>query len=706
MISKILIANRGEIAVRVIKTCQRLNIKTVAVFSDIDKNSMFVNMADEAYALSGIDASETYLNIDKILEIAKLSNSDAIHPGYGFLSENSEFATRVTDEGLKFIGPTPDAILAMGMKSTAKQIMQQAKVPILPGYHDDDNTEAKLISEAKKIGYPLLVKAAAGGGGKGMRIVESEKGIKSAIDAAKRESKKSFANDKLILEKYLQRPRHIEVQILFDTHGNGVYLHERDCSIQRRYQKIIEEAPAFKLDSGLRQQLGEAAIKAGQAIKYVGAGTIEFLLDTTDNKFYFMEMNTRLQVEHPVTELITGLDLVELQIKVANGDEINFEQHDIALNGHAIEARLYAEDIGNNFLPASGKVKYLEYFQDDNIRIDTGITSNDEISIHYDPMLAKIIAYGKNRDEAIQNLTKALQHTYLIGVKNNIEFLLACLQNRNFLSGNVSTNFIEENSEYLNNILSSEISIETKKVLYGDCYSHINSDLPWLAAAIYYNFFKLQQDLSDNLSVNQLADPWNSFHNFKLNSDNSSNIELNCISLSSQKNVTLTTPQYISSHKNLSGISLTINGNLYVCNNITFVENKLNFNLLLSDRNTNKAKNVVDKQQSYHIKIINFDAELYLFVNNRQYIFNTRVEHATANTEHHAKGALSAPMHGTVVAINVNAGQVVTQGDTLLVLEAMKMEHAIIAPKSGTIACINYSQGQQVNEGAELLVME
>lgn len=673
MIRKILIANRGEIAVRIIKTCNKLSIKTVAVYSDIDKNSMFVKMADEAYALDGITSQETYLNISKILEIAQKSNCDAIHPGYGFLSENSEFATRVIASNITFIGPSADSILAMGMKSTAKRLMEDAGVSVLPGYHGDDNSTKKLLSEAAKIGYPLLIKAAAGGGGKGMRVVNTQSELLPALDAAKREATKSFANDKVILEKYLASPRHIEVQLFCDNNGNGVYLFERDCSVQRRYQKVIEEAPAPNISPGLREALGEQALLVAKTISYVGAGTVEFLVDGND--FYFMEMNTRLQVEHPVTEMITGLDLVELQIKTAEGKSLGFNQQDLSIDGTAIEVRVYAEDVNNNFLPASGPIKYLEWPNGENVRIDSGVQLNDEISIYYDPMVAKIIAHGKTRKDAIKNLVNALGDTTIIGFKHNISFLKTCLENRNFVSADLSTNFISDN--LVDIFKKLEVSIVPEYI--------------WIAAALYYNLYSPYAVYSKTIDY---ASRRKQFLNFRFNQKNTNRFKLNYLAatqddsiLSEEVIVEILEDQQLK-------IQAVIAGEKYLCTNLNCDNNNVSFTL-----------NSTSSKKDFRLKIVCVGDLLYLYAVDKQYIINNKSIVEDDKVVHH-KGVLSAPMHGTIVSVNVNSGTKVAQGDTLLILEAMKMEHAITAPKEGVVINVNFKQGDQVAEGAELLVME
>ncbi len=442
MFKKVLIANRGEIAVRIIKACQEMSIKTAAIYSDVDKDAPHVHLSDEAVNLGDPTPVESYLNISKIIKIAKDTNSDAIHPGYGFLAENPDFANSCKDAGIKFIGPSHEVISLMGDKIAAKKTMEKAGVPVIPGYHGIKQDEKTLIKEGKKIGFPLLVKAAAGGGGKGMRIVHSESKLKEAIEGAKRESKSSFGDDIVFLEKYLDKPRHIEFQILADEHENVIHLFERECSVQRRHQKIIEETPSPVMNEKLRNKMGEAAVKAAKAVNYTNAGTVEFMLDGNLN-FYFMEMNTRLQVEHPVTELTTGIDLAKWQLKIASGKKLTLKQKDLSQRGHAIECRIYAEDPENGFLPSIGTLKKVEAPNGPNIRDDTGIYSGMKITPYYDPMLSKLITFAENREENIKKMIWALSHYVVLGVTTNISFLKKVLEHDEFKKGNITTHFID-----------------------------------------------------------------------------------------------------------------------------------------------------------------------------------------------------------------------------------------------------------------------
>jgi 3-methylcrotonyl-CoA carboxylase alpha subunit len=438
MLSKILIANRGEIACRIIRTARKMGIATVAVYSEADAGALHVEMADEAVPIGSAAASESYLKVDAILDAARRTGADAIHPGYGFLSENPDFVEKVEKAGLIFIGPSAKAIRAMGLKDAAKALMEKANVPVVPGYHGEAQDLVVLAGKANEIGFPVLIKARAGGGGKGMRKVDIQADFPAALSSARREAKASFGDDRVLVEKYVATPRHIEIQVFGDTHGNVVHLFERDCSAQRRHQKVIEEAPAPDMPEDMRAAMGAAAVAAAKAIGYSGAGTVEFIVDASDglkaDKFWFMEMNTRLQVEHPVTELITGLDLVEWQIRVAAGETLPMRQDELSINGHAVEARIYAEDAEKGFLPAVGRLMHLE-FPDGDIRVDAGVRAGDEITPFYDPMIAKVIAHGKTRTEALGKLAGALGRTEIAGTVTNTAFLARLCRDADFAAG-------------------------------------------------------------------------------------------------------------------------------------------------------------------------------------------------------------------------------------------------------------------------------
>lgn len=447
-LKKCLIANRGEIAVRIIRACQELGIVSVAVYSTADATARHVLLADEAYEIGAPAPNQSYLQTETLLQVAKQADCDCIHPGYGFLSENADFAQMVLDAGLVWVGPSPDAIRAMGVKTTARELMQAANVPVVPGYQAENPSDADLISAAKSIGYPVMVKAAGGGGGKGIRIVQQEADLLEAVSAARSEAQKAFNDSRIFLERYIEDGRHIEIQIIADTHGNTRHLFERECSTQRRHQKIIEESPSPLLTPEIRAEMGQAAVSAGQAVDYVNAGTVEFIA-TNDGEFFFLEMNTRLQVEHPVTEMVTGIDIVKLQFQIAGGAVIPFEQDEIQQQGHAIECRIYAEDARNNFLPAIGTIQRFEPAYSPGVRVDSGIQSGDSITIHYDPMIAKLIVHDSTRDLAIKRMRQTLQESVILGTTTNIDFLQVILEHPAFVNGEVTTRFVDDNLQNL-----------------------------------------------------------------------------------------------------------------------------------------------------------------------------------------------------------------------------------------------------------------
>uniref|UniRef100_A0A8C9TZ91 Methylcrotonyl-CoA carboxylase subunit n=1 Tax=Scleropages formosus TaxID=113540 RepID=A0A8C9TZ91_SCLFO len=448
-IEKVLIANRGEIACRVMRTAKKMGVKSVAVYSEADRSAMHVAMADEAFHIGPAASQQSYLCMEKVMGAAKGSGAQAIHPGYGFLSENTEFAELCKREGIIFIGPPSSAIRDMGIKSTSKHIMSAAGVPIIEGYHGEDQSDEKLRAEAARIGYPVMIKAVRGGGGKGMRIAHSEAEFQDQLESARREARKSFNDDVMLVEKFVENPRHVEVQVFGDQHGNAVYLFERDCSVQRRHQKIIEEAPGPGISPEVRKKLGEAAVRAAKAVNYVGAGTVEFIMDAQHN-FYFMEMNTRLQVEHPVSEMITGTDLVEWQLRVAAGEKLPLAQEEIKLRGHSFEARIYAEDPNNGFLPGAGPLLHLSTPQsDEHTRIETGVRQGDEVSVHYDPMIAKLVVWGEDRAAALKKLRYCLRQYNIVGLSTNIDFLLHLSSHPEFKAGNVHTSFIAQHHAQL-----------------------------------------------------------------------------------------------------------------------------------------------------------------------------------------------------------------------------------------------------------------
>ena len=642
---RILVANRGEIACRVIHTARKLGLETVAVYSDADSGSVHTKIADQSIYIGASAPQESYLNIPEILSAAKQSNADMVHPGYGFLSENSEFAQACADNSIQFIGPPPKAISEMGSKSRAKQIMAKAGVPLVPGYHRDDQSDARLIEEAETIGFPLLIKAVSGGGGKGMRIVESIDQLESAIASARRESLKAFGDDRLLLEAYLTSPRHIEVQIFFDQQGQGVYLFDRDCSLQRRHQKVIEEAPAPGLSDELREAMGKAALEAGQAIGYEGAGTVEFLLNGED--FYFMEINTRLQVEHPVTERITGVDLVEWQIRVAAGEPLPLQQNELSCHGHAIEARVYAEDPANNFLPSAGRIVCLEWPDEDGfIRIDSGIKQGDQVSSWYDPMLAKVIAWGENRIKAIDNLKQALSASYQAGVTDNRDYLISLLQLPDFRSEAINTSLAEE-CQYGLTVL------QKRKLL--------------VVAALYQYHVKNNHSYTENLSSFVKSSPLFFYHQEQ--------------------------EFFVSVEKKGEFYFLTFaDGSCQAKISWQQASTGLLGSLSIDEKITECRVLPIPGQQ---LKVFLPDCSLTLGLPGYQ----QQASNSTANS-------LAAPMNGTVTAIAVKQGQSVGTGDILMTMEAMKMEHAVKAPRDGVISTVFFNPGDQVTSGTPLMAYQ
>jgi 3-methylcrotonyl-CoA carboxylase alpha subunit len=656
MFTKILIANRGEIACRIIDTAKKMGIITVAVYSDADKNSLHVTQADEAIYIGAAPSRESYLVIDKIINAALTTGAQAIHPGYGFLSENAQFCQACEANNIIFIGPPVAAIQAMGSKSAAKTIMEKAGVPLVPGYHGDDQNPAILKQAADAMGYPVLLKATAGGGGKGMRQVWSEAEFTSALDAAKREALNGFNDDNMLVEKYLTQPRHIEIQVFCDNHDNAVYLAERDCSVQRRHQKVIEEAPAPGMTAQLRQQMGEAAIIAAQAIDYRGAGTIEFLLDV-DGSFYFMEMNTRLQVEHPVTEMITGQDLVEWQLRVANNELLPLQQDQVNINGHAFEARIYAEDPRNDFLPSTGTLAFLQApTTSDAVRIDTGVVQGDEVSVYYDPMIAKLIVWSDDRESALRLLATSLQQYLIAGVTTNIEFLHCLATHESFQKADFDTGFIEKNHD----------TLQIKETEHAELLAQL--------CALYVNL-KLQQQQPNN--TNDSHSPWQSNDGWRANSAN-----INSFGLAFKDQ------QF--------DITIENNGNQYaITTNKTSVA-----------ASGTIANNVLTACiNGHHVKATVFRSgtDIYIYTADHHSQFELRLPDLGADSLDAGGGALTAPMPGTIVELLVAIDQTVAAGDALLVMEAMKMEHTITAPRNGKVIEFFYQSGDLVNNNAVLL---
>jgi 3-methylcrotonyl-CoA carboxylase alpha subunit len=657
MFNKILIANRGEIACRVIKTAHRMGVDTVAVYSDADRDALHVRMADEAVHIGAAPARESYLLGERILEAAKATGAQAIHPGYGFLSENAGFARACAEAGIVFIGPPSPAIEAMGSKSAAKQIMEQAGVPLVPGYHGDDQNPALLKGAADAMGYPVLLKATAGGGGKGMRQVWSEDQFDEALAAARREALSSFGDDTMLVEKYLTRPRHVEIQVFCDNTGEGVYLAERDCSVQRRHQKVIEEAPAPGMTETLRREMGEAAVKAAQAIDYVGAGTVEFLLDE-DGSFYFMEMNTRLQVEHPVTEMITGQDLVQWQLLVAAGNPLPLAQDEIRIHGHAFEARVYAEDPDNDFLPVTGTLTFLQPPEENaHVRVDTGVRQGDEVSVYYDPMIAKLIVWDESRERALHQLGAALSDYRIGGTVTNLDFLYNLATSRPFVEAELDTGFIDKHAD----------------LIFHHRQQDVERELPMAAIALL--LYKRQQ--ANSRSRVDPWSPWEGSNAWRLNEPHARQLTLHC-------------------HQEDHEIRIEQRGERYLVSAAgreTELQGHLQGDVLHLDVEGHRQRGVLARTEDGFTLYLSRGACHF-----REVLPDTGEADASG-----ADSGLVAPMNGTIVTLLVEPGARVEENTPLLVMEAMKMEHTIRAPATGTVESFFYQPGDLVDGGAELL---
>ncbi|WP_179400735.1 acetyl/propionyl/methylcrotonyl-CoA carboxylase subunit alpha [Burkholderia guangdongensis] len=664
MFKKILIANRGEIACRVIKTARAMGIATVAVYSDADANARHVRMADEAVRIGPPAAAESYLVAERILAVAKQTGAEAIHPGYGFLSENDAFAEACAREGIVFIGPPASAIRAMGLKSASKALMEQANVPLTPGYHGDNQDPAFLAEQAAKIGYPVLIKASAGGGGKGMRRVDAAADFEAALASCKREARNAFGDDDVLVEKYILQPRHIEIQVFGDTHGNCVYLFERDCSVQRRHQKVLEEAPAPGMTPERRAAMGKAAVDAAKAVGYVGAGTVEFIA-TQDGQFYFMEMNTRLQVEHPVTEMITGLDLVEWQLRVASGEPLPLGQEQLEINGHAMEARIYAEDPDRGFLPSTGRLVYLSPPPEtDDVRVDTGVEQGDEISPHYDPMIAKLIVRGADRRQALDRMRQALAQYRVVGVSNNVDFLARLVAVPSFANAQLDTGLIEREHTLL-------------FPPAGDVPAEV-----WLLAALAE--LLRERRLAEKRAARSAEpdSPWHRLDGWRLNGLAGRRLVFRAGEATQEVGV-----EVVSG----GGYRLTVGAQPVVVRGSLGADSELH--ALLGERRLRAA--VVASNERRHV-----------FFEGRAWPL------AVVDTLHvggegdEVAGGLRAPMPGKVIALAVEPGTRVEKGAPLLVLEAMKMEHTISAPRNGVVKAFRFAPGDQVSDGAELLDFE
>ena len=660
MFDKILIANRGEIACRVMTTAHRLGVKTVAVYSDTDANANHVQMADEAVLIGPAPVAESYLQADRIIQAALDTGAQAIHPGYGFLSENPDFVRKVEQAGLTFIGPTADAIDAMGLKDAAKALMAKAGVPIVPGYHGDAQDVETLSAEAAKIGYPVLIKARAGGGGKGMRLVEKAADFPDALAAAQREGQASFGDPVCLIEKYITQPRHIEIQVFGDAQGNVVHMFERDCSLQRRHQKVIEEAPAPDMPDAVRAAMGQAAVDAAKAIGYRGAGTIEFIVDGSNglrpDGFWFMEMNTRLQVEHPVSEAITGLDFVELQLRIAAGEPLPVTQQDLTIDGWSFEARLYAEDVPAGFLPATGHLQLLDFpdavsFQIGDVRVDSGVSQGDDISPYYDPMIAKVIVHGPTRDIALRKLTQTLEDVRLAGTTTNLDFLIALSRDNDFAAGRISTDLI---AHKLDQLIEDKADDGETRALAAVCgagmmpvadsvgWAHLDNFVAWGQPERLVSF----EDSDAVLRVRKTSQTGFSV----VGDDQTTDVDI---------------------------VAVSDGGYRVTSNDIT---RKATAECI--------GRNVMVQ------------------MGGRSLVF-TLVDPMSAITDSGGGGdTVIAPMPGLVTSISVEVGQAVTSGQTLMTIEAMKMEHALTAPRDGVIKEIPTTTGQQVSVQARLVELE
>ena len=653
MFKTILIANREEIACRIMRTARRLGIRCIAVYSDADARAQHVALADEAFRIGPAPASESYLRIEAIIAAAKRSGAEAIHPGYGFLSEKAEFVEACEAASIVFIGPPAAAMRAMGLKDAAKQIMQKAGVPVVPGYHGG-NADAKFLAvQARDIGYPVLVKAAAGGGGKGMRRVDKPGQLAAALETASREAKASFGDGGVLIEKFITKARHIEIQVFADGHGNAVSLFERDCSLQRRHQKVIEEAPAPGVSPQMRRAMGEAAVKAARAVDYRGAGTIEFIADIFEglraDRFYFMEMNTRLQVEHPVTEAITGLDLVEWQLRVAAGEPLPLRQEELAISGHAVEARIYAEDPKRAFMPSLGRLQHLHFPAE--VRVDSGVVEGDEITPYYDPMIAKLIVHGADRTAAFAALATALGESRAMGCATNITFLRALAEHRDVASGNVSIDLIEREI--------ASLTVEPE----------VSDDVIALAALGQLGF----------LGEPGEADPWLALRGWRAWGESRTHFRL------------------IAGELPVEGYAVTAGRGAF-----RIELPGRSFDCAVSSREGDAIVFVCGERRIKAAVKVGAD-EIGVFANGQSYVFERPGPADAHSDEPVATGRVVSPMTGLVKVVAAKAGARVARGDLLAVIEAMKLEHSITAAQDGTVAGVFVSAGEQVQEGQELL---
>jgi 3-methylcrotonyl-CoA carboxylase alpha subunit len=664
MFTKILIANRGEIACRVIRTARRMGIATVAVYSEADANARHVRLADEAVLIGPAAARESYLVAERIIAAARQTGAEAIHPGYGFLSENEDFAEACAKAGVVFIGPPASAIRAMGLKAASKALMEKAGVPLTPGYHGDNQDPAFLAEQARAIGYPVLIKASAGGGGKGMRRVDDPAEFNAALASCQREARNSFGDDAVLIEKYVLQPRHIEIQVFGDSHGQCVYLFERDCSVQRRHQKVLEEAPAPGMTPERRAAMGQAAVDAAKAVGYVGAGTVEFIA-TQDGSFYFMEMNTRLQVEHPVTEMITGLDLVEWQLRVAAGEPLPLAQEQLEISGHAIEARIYAEDPDRGFLPSTGRLVHLAPPAESAfVRVDTGVEQGDEISPHYDPMIAKLIVWGADRHQALARMRQALAQYRVVGVSNNVDFLSRLVGLPSFAAARLDTGLIER-----------------EQALLFPPAGSLPDDVWMLAALAELLHEQRQADKKRDRSADPHS-PWHALDGWRLNGRAARRVSLRSGDVV-QDVVVEAAPA--------GGWCLAVGDRQAAARGTLAPDGELQAQL--GDRRV-------------HASVVIGGERRHVFFAGRSWPLVLVDSLHTGGSGDEAAGSLRAPMPGKVIALAVAPGARVEKGAALVVLEAMKMEHTITAPRSGVVKAFRYAPGDQVSDGAELLEFE
>jgi 3-methylcrotonyl-CoA carboxylase alpha subunit len=664
LFEKILIANRGEIACRIIRTARRLGITTIAIYSEADRGALHVALADAAWPVGPAPARDSYLNIEAIVAAALASGARAVHPGYGFLSENPDFAEACERAGLVFIGPPAKAIRAMGSKAAAKTLMERAGVPVVPGYHGDDQKPDRLAVEAQRIGFPVLIKASAGGGGRGMRIVSEPAALYAALASAQREAASAFGDDRVLLEKYLERPRHIEVQVFADRHGNSVHLFDRDCSIQRRHQKVIEEAPAPGLDPNQRRAMAKAALAAARAVGYVGAGTVEFVVPgEAPHSFYFIEMNTRLQVEHTVTEAITGLDLVEWQLRVAAGEALPARQQDMALRGHAIEVRLYAEDPDRDFLPQTGTLYRLRLPAPDMARVDTGVREGDVVTPYYDPMIAKIIVSGEDRAAAVGRLRHSLAEIGVLGLNTNLGFLARVAAHPNFAAGRVDTGFIERNHAAL---LAQE---------------RRSPDAAVAAAALSRLNARRATATARAAGSADPFSPWAATDGWRLGTRSGQSVVLR------------------SGNETRTIDAVAQNGGWL----LALGDRKLD--TAIAQRSDGSWDVILDGAKQ-RILVLDHAALTAVVIEGESSLFEEIDPLMPAAGEDLASGKLTAPMPGRVTRLLVEAGAKVRRGDPLMVIEAMKMEHTISAPADGIVSALRFGVGELVEEGAELVALD